>query len=126
MKERFEKKYAKFASKITYKGIAIVLAAFCLITLLPLVYCSFFNYANGDDLWEGGSAYHVLQRKGSVLEFFQAVFAWIKQDYLGWEGNWSSNFMWCIEPSIWGEKVYCITPWIALLFLCGGICYFLN
>lgn len=111
--------------KLTYKKIAIVMLVFFFISLLPILYCSFFDYATGDDLWEGAAAHRVLVENGSVKEFFEAVFEWAKGDYLGWEGNWSSIILWCLEPSIWGEKVYCITPWIALFALCGGTFYFL-
>lgn len=111
--------------KITYKKVAIFLLVLFFISLLPVFYCSFFDYATGDDLWEGAAAYRVLANHGSVKDFFVAVLQWAKVDYLGWEGNWSSIILWCLEPSIWGEKVYCITPWIALGFLCGGTVYFL-
>lgn len=112
--------------KITYKKIAIFLLILFGLSLLPICYCSFFDYATGDDLWEGAAAYRVLANHGSVKDFFSAVFEWAKGDYLGWEGNWSSIILWSLEPSIWGEKVYCITPWVALIFLCGGTIYFLR
>lgn len=114
-----------FLRKITYKKIVIFMLALFAISLLPIIYCSFFDYATGDDLWEGAAAYRVLVNHGSVREFFQTVFEWAKGDYVSWEGNWSSIILWCLEPSIWGEKVYCITPWIALVSICGGTCYFL-
>lgn len=118
-------KFQAICKKITYRRIALVMLGLFFLSLLPILYCSFFNYATGDDLWEGAAAYRVLVNHGSIKEFFTAVFEWAKVDYLGWEGNWSSIILWCLEPSIWGEKVYCITPWIALFFLCGGTTYFL-
>lgn len=118
-------KYNSFVNKFTYKKIAFFIAFLFLISLLPLIYCSFFDYATGDDLWEGAVAYRVLVNNGTVKEFVTAVFEWAKIDYMGWEGNWSSIILWCLEPSIWGEKVYCITPWIAMLALIGGTTYFL-
>lgn len=57
---------------------------------------------------------------------FSAILNWAKVDYYGWEGNWSSIILWCLPPNIWREKVYCITPWIALFSLCGGHGYFLT
>ena len=112
-------------AKITYKKIALAMTVLLIISLSPILYCTFFDYANGDDLWEGAAAYRVLANHGTVSEFFSAVYEWAKVDYNSWEGNWSSIILWCLEPSIWGEKVYCITPWIGLLALCGGTVYFL-
>ncbi len=111
--------------KITYKKLAVILLGLFVVTLLPIIYCSFFDYANGDDLWEGAVAYRVLAEGGTIKDFFVAIRDWFIVDYYGWEGNWASIILWCLEPSIWGEKVYCITPWIALIHLCGGATYFL-
>lgn len=110
--------------KMSYKKIALILLGLFLVTLLPIIYCSFFNYANGDDLWEGAAAYRVLAEGGTVKDFFIAIRDWFIVDYYGWEGNWSSIILWLIPPNIWGEKVYCITAWIALFHLCGSIIYF--
>lgn len=111
--------------KITYKRIAVVMLILFLISLLPIIYCSFFDYASGDDLWEGAAAYRVLVNRGTIKDFVRAVLEQARMDYYGWEGNWSSIILWCLPPNIWGEKFYCITPWIALVSLCGGTTYFL-
>lgn len=58
----------------------------------------------------------VLVGNGSILDALTAVFDEIRQIYYGWQGTWSSVFMFCFEPSIWGEKFYVITPWIGLTF----------
>lgn len=117
-------KFYGLLKEITYKKIALVMTALFLISLLPIFYCSFFDYASGDDLWEGAVAHRVLMNQGTIKEFIREVYKWAKIDYLSWEGNWSSVILWCLEPSIWGEKFYCITPWISMLSLGGGITYF--
>lgn len=111
--------------KATFDKIAWFMVICFIISLLPVLYCSLFDYASGDDLWEGAAAYRVLAEHGTIKEFFSEIYRWAKTDYNAWEGNWSSIILWCLEPSIWGEKVYCITPWIALFSLCGGSIYFL-
>lgn len=119
-------RFCCLSEKITYKKIAVTMVGLFLISLLPILYCSFFDYATGDDLWEGAAAHRVLVNHGTVREFVMAVYEWAKGDYLGWEGNWFSIILWCLEPSIWGEKFYCITPWISILSLCGGTICFLR
>ena len=108
---------------LSYKVISKITIITLLVSLLPLMYCSFFDYATGDDLWEGAVAYQIIQSGGSIVELFKEVFAWIKIDYLGWQGNWSSTFLWCFSPNVFGEKVYCITPWIGLGSICVGHWY---
>lgn len=117
-------KFSNILEKFTYKKIALVMAILFFISLLPILYCSFFDYASGDDLWEGAVAHRVLVTEGTFKEFITEIYEWAKIDYMSWEGNWSSIILWCVEPSIWGEKFYCITPWIALLSLGGGLSYF--
>ena len=113
----------KIRQILSYKTISKITLITLVISLLPLLYCSFFDYATGDDLWEGAVAYHIIQSGGSVRELFEAVFAWMKADYIGWQGNWSSTFLWCFSPNVFGEKVYCITPWIGLVSICAGHWY---
>lgn len=108
---------------LCYNYIAKVSLLVLIFSLLPLVYCSFFDYATGDDLWEGAVAHQVLKSGGTLVELFQEVFAWMKVDYLGWQGNWSSTFLWCFSPNVFGEKVYCITPWIGLVSISLGHWY---
>ncbi len=111
--------------KLSYNKIALTMVILFFVSLLPILYCSFFDYATGDDLWEGAVAYRVLENNGTIKELFTELFNWIRLEYIGWEGNWSSIILWSLEPSIWGEKVYCITPWISLIALCGGSTYFI-
>lgn len=106
--------------------IGVVLIAVFLLSLIPILWCSFFNYATGDDLWEGAVAYQAIKNGKSFPELMKEVFAWMKVDYLGWQGNWSSTFLWCFSPNVFGEKAYIVTVWIGLLSLCLGNWYFLQ
>ena len=108
---------------LSYKNISKITLFILIISLLPLLYCSFFDYATGDDLWEGAVAYQIIQSGGSLGELFREVFAWIKIDYLGWQGNWSSTFLWCFSPNVFGERVYCVTAWIGIISICAGHWY---
>ena len=113
----------KIEQILSYKTISKIALLIFIISLIPLLYCSFFDYATGDDLWEGAVAYQIIQSGGSLTKLFREVFAWIKLDYMGWQGNWSSTFLWCFSPNVFGEKVYCITPWIGLGSICAGHWY---
>lgn len=117
---------AKLRKYFTYRNIAILICTITVITILPLLYCSFFDYATGDDLYEGAAAHQAIIQNLGFSGFCDAIRKQFISDYYGWEGNWSSIILWCLEPSIWGEKWYCITPWIGLGALCGGTGYFLR
>lgn len=116
----------KLGKKITLKKVTIALGIVFILSLVPIIYLSFFNYATGDDLWEGAVAHYVLWRGGDFGTFIKAICEQFVSDYMGWEGNWSSIILWCLEPSIWGERVYIITTYIALIAISGSSWYFTN
>ncbi len=97
-----------------------------LLSILPILIIAPFGYASADDLGYGATVRGVLVGNGSILDALTAVFDEIRQIYYGWQGTWSSVFMFCFEPSIWGEKFYVITPWIGLTFLLGGTWLFMH
>jgi len=78
--------------------------------MIPIIYCTLFNYATGDDLWEGSSLRRVIVAGGSFADAWAAFSDRFRMDYFGWEGNWSSIILWCIEPSIWGRNFISFQP----------------
>lgn len=116
--------FLKDNNKNEYKIIAYLLGGILLISLIPVLYCFFFVYANGDDLWEGQTLHRLFIHRSSWKEVVSGIKYHFVSDYMTWEGNWSSIILWMMEPSVWGEKVYLITPWIGLSSICGGIGYF--
>lgn len=103
--------------------ILIVSIVFFVVSMIPIIYCSFFNYATGDDLNLSNITHQVIVNHGSVYDFLTGIWAKARSFYLGWGGNWAASILWTIQPSIWGEKVYHITLYISLFWMCLGIIY---
>ena len=125
-KEKHGKVGSGFNRFFTEKRTADTFLFVLLLSLLPILIISPFGYASADDLGYGATVRRVLVNNGSIFDAFTAVFDEIRQIYYGWQGTWSSIFMFCFEPSIWGEKFYVITPWIGLTFLLGGTWLFMH
>lgn len=110
-----------------YTVAAWVVSGITLLTLLPVCYLSFFDYANGDDLKSGAAGAAVIRRGGNpflaAAGVLRAACRYVREMYIGWQGTWSSEFLFALEPSIWGERVYSITLWIALLCVLGGTAF---
>ena len=119
MRER----YRKFADWLSWKKLSIIAAGMLVLTLLPVIYLSFFNYATGDDLGYGASLHRVLMKDGSIADMVSAVVRNVKNSYFSFQGTWSSIALFSVEPSVWGERFYTVTTWIALscLIICQGI-----
>ncbi len=99
---------------------------FLLVTLLPLLYCSFFDYATGDDLGYSAGLHRVMTEGGSVTDCLKCVVNTIQSVWHAFQGTWSSVLLFQLQPGIWGERVYSITLWVALICIMGGTYYFLR
>ncbi len=115
----------KFFSKVLNINTFMVLILLILvISVSPILYCGWYNYATGDDLGKA-AAHVVLKNGGSIFEAFcAAVFSAIDQ-WKTWEGTWFSNFVLSFGPSIFGEKAYAITVPLALFYISLGTGYLL-
>ena len=98
-----------------------ILSGICFVlSLLPILWLSFYDYASGDDLHYGAGLRQVMRDGGGFLEGVSSILSQVRGTYDSWQGTWSSIVLFCLEPSVWGEKVYHIVPWLALAFLLGG------
>ncbi len=95
-----------------------------IVTIVPIFYFSFFDYATGDDLGYGAAARQALLRGDGIVGVVDAACNNVRSYWHSWQGTWASVFLFSVEPSIWGERVYIITAWIALLCIIGGTAYF--
>ena len=62
-------------------------------------------------------------KDGSIADMVSAVVRNVKNSYFSFQGTWSSIALFSVEPSVWGERFYTVTTWIALscLIICQGI-----
>ncbi len=100
--------------------LSIVSGICFIVSLLPILWLSFYDYASGDDLHYGAGLRQVFREGGGFGEAVASILSQVRGAYDSWQGTWSSIVLFCLEPSVWGEKVYHIVPWLALLFLLGG------
>ncbi|MDO4284059.1 MAG: DUF6056 family protein [Eubacteriales bacterium] len=121
-----QNRLCRIAVWISYRKLAVLAGIGFALSLCPILWLSFYNYATGDDLGYGAAVRRILVSGGSPAEIPGAVAAQIRDSYGSWQGTWSSIALFCLEPSIWGEKAYVVVPWIALLFLLGGTLYLLH
>ncbi len=105
--------------------LLIVMIIICVMSLIPIIYCALFYYATGDDFWKSANVHQMIVRGAS----FFAIIAQAGRDavdvWRSFEGTWASNFVLALQPGIWGEKFYILTPFIGLAFLFVGIGAFL-
>ena len=116
----------KFCDWWTLERVRNLLIVVMAVSLIPILYCSFFDYATGEDLGYSAGVHHLLMQHASLSAILKEMFDDIKLSYYSYQGTWSSIFLFQLQPGIWGERVYSITAWIALLFFLIGTGYLLK
>lgn len=115
-----------FSDWWTLKRVKNLLFAVLIASLVPIIYCSFFDCATGDDLGYSAGVHQLLLEHESMTALLKKMFSEIKQSYYSYQGTWASIFLFQLQPGIWGERIYTITAWIALFFLLTGTGYVLK
>ena len=103
------------------KSLYIALSILLLISIIPLVYISFHSRPSADDFNYSTDVYHYLS--SGNWSIFGLIKKAIEVDifyYNNWQGLYTSAFILALQPSIFGEKYYCIGAILLLIisFLC--------
>lgn len=109
--------YHKFCEFWTPARVGILFIVICILSLLPILYCSFYDYATGDDLGYSYIIHQLMIHGGSIRDILKALWDEVVLCWYGYQGTWSSIILFQLQPGLLGEKAYIITPWIALFFL---------
>ena len=98
---------------------ALCAAAIILLiaSLMPVMYCALSDYATGDDFGKSYMVRRVIKNGGNIIEILKAGADGAYEAYVSNEGTWASNFILAMQPGVWGERVYAVTPFIGLFFL---------
>lgn len=103
---------------------------FCLLILivstLPLLFVGFYNHPTGDDLLYGLNSHLAFEHSHSVLDAVKEAVNGVVDDYTRWQGTYSALFLMRMQPTVFSENLYFLTPFLVLFSLIFGIFYFLK
>ena len=102
--------------------LAMVSLAVYIISMILPIYVGLSNYATGDDLLYGSILRNAMRNGTSLGEMVRLVVQDVVTEYKTFQGTWSSQILWRLEPSIWGERIYVITIFLSLGILSLGNC----
>ena len=115
----------KRISGMIRKRMPLLTFAAFLVSMLPILYCGFFNYATADDFIKSYTVHNVLLNGGSLADAIVEGIMAAASMWKSWEGTWTSNFVLAMQPGIWGEHVYAVTVPLCILYTAVGTGYFL-
>ena len=100
--------------KILQNKMAVLLTAVYIISLIPILMASVYAYPQADD-WTYSWRTHVAwEDTHSLLAVGKAVVETVKDSYVNWQGTFSSIALMSLQPAIWGERLYALTPFIMI------------
>ena len=104
----------------TYVLEGLVLFAF-ILCLAPLLYLSRYDVPCADDYIYGTAAHLTLVHGGGVGKAIAAALEHTIHVYRNWQGSYSAVFLMCLQPGVFSENLYCLTPWIMAISLFSGL-----
>ena len=113
-------------ANVANRKIAIILSFIFFVSMLPIVYIAFFDYAAGDDFMYGAMVHRTYLSGASLLEQLKVAVKGTYEIWNVWQGTWVSVFLFHVTPAVWGEYYYRIVPWIAILCLTIAPAYFFH
>jgi len=109
------------------KKIAIGMAIFIVITIIPMLAAARYSHASADDFgWGAGLRRQVWNETHSIIQFVKAAFRGTVSLYYGWQGTFTTTFVQAFQPEIFNINAYFIVPYIMLSFFLGGTAMFLH
>lgn len=108
------------------KKLYIVVAIVLVVLLLPVLYIGRYNHMAADDYAFGVFAHRALESTGSLWEMSKAAASYTGWVYNHWQGTYASVFLMSMQPGVFHEKAYMLTPFITIGFLILGFVYFIQ
>ena len=116
----------KIVGKINIKAFSIACTVFYILSIIPLLVISFYNWPTADDMSLALKTYQYYNETGNVLGVVGVALKVGLDEYLSWMGYFFSNVMFCFSPSIFGERWAALVCFEMLGILTFGVCYFMK
>lgn len=110
---------------LSLRNLLILLFLVFFISLIPLYYIGTYAHPNADDYSYGISSKHVWENSHSFVQVLESASEKTVNKYNTWQGNFSAIFLMYLQPGIFGEDYYFITPFLLLTsFLISSFFFF--
>ena len=108
------------------KTIAVLGIVLLVFSLIPIMWVSIYNHPTGDDIFYGLEAHQAWEESGSVIRALVAAAKGVASDYYRWQGTFVALLIMRLQPAVFGESWYLLTPFIVIGLLLGGFLYALT
>lgn len=120
-----ERRYERLQQWVTPKRVSVLLTIVYILSLIPLLWISWYNYPSADDYTIGNNCRQAWIDSHNLFKVIGVGIAKAVDDWVHWMGYFTSNFLMAIPPNVFGERMYVITAWIMLAMLSLSTIYLL-
>ena len=113
-------------TKLKTKHVSAVLLTVFILTMLPILLLGFYDYPCADDYSYSSATRQVWLQSHSALQVFKEAAATSASRYQTWQGTFTSIFFMALQPAVWTEKAYFITPFLMTGLLTLSVFYLVH
>ena len=107
--------------RLSYRALAAVLIAVLILSLVPMLLLSPFTTACADDYSFSVGVHAAWAESGSLVKALLAAARTAAESYCAWQGSYSAILLMALQPAVFGEALYALTPVVMLLALAAGL-----
>lgn len=96
------------------KAIALFLATVFILSLIPMLIISFYNFPSADDFSYGLLAAQAWRESGSLINVVGAAVETVVKYYEKWQGTFTATFLFALTPSVFSERAYFLITFILI------------
>ncbi len=105
-----------------FRRLYLIAALAALLALvLPLLALAPCAVPAGDDYSYGSAAHHAWRESASFTAAVAAAAHTAVDTWHHWQGSFSAVFLMALQPAVFGDRLYALTPFIMLTALLGGV-----
>ncbi|MDE5892170.1 MAG: hypothetical protein K2H45_04505 [Acetatifactor sp.] len=117
------KKILKICTK---KNLALLCLMVLLLSLIPLLYVGRYDHPTGDDIYYGLDAHMVWETTHSLPQTIISACRGVAREYHTWQGTYSAMLLMHLQPTVFSERFYFLTPFLIVGFMLWGSWYLLR
>ena len=106
--------------------LAAALAVVFVISLIPILYVSFYAHPLYDDFGYSKYVHDVVVSGGGVIEVFAAAFTRVAEAYSTWQGTFSAILIFSLQPGAFSDDLYFLTTFIMVFSLTLSTVFFID
>lgn len=118
--------FQKHNLTLTLKIMSILSFVILLISLIPILYASFYAHPLYDDFGFASKVHNAIINGGNIFDILIASFNQVIDSYFGWQGTFSAIFIFSLQPGVFSDNLYFLTTFIMVFSLLLSTFYFFD